>query len=144
MSSVSLINRSSHDGRAWLPWLAGWGGASVLGVVNGMARQFLYGSRMGKQPAHFTSTASLIVILAVYMLLLERRWPLPNRSTALGVGAAWAVLTVLFEFGFGHYVAGDSWSSLLEQYDVSRGHIWVVIPLGMATGPAVVREIHER
>ena len=37
------------------------------------------------------------------------------------IGAAWVVLTVIFEFGFGHYVDGKSWSELLENYNLPAG-----------------------
>ena len=50
-------------------------------------------------------------------------------------------LSVLFEFGFGHYVEGDSWADLLDNYDVSQGNIWILILLWIAVGPAIVRAV---
>ena len=40
--------------------------------------------------------------------MLDRRWPIPTRRTAFAIGGWWLALTALFEFGFGHYVAGKS------------------------------------
>jgi hypothetical protein len=45
-------------------------------------------------------------------------------------------MTVVFEFAFGHWVDGDSWSALLENYDVRAGKVWSLVPTAMAVGPA--------
>lgn len=82
-------------------------------------------------------------LLGGYMRLLQRRWPLSSRREALSIGAAWAGMTVAFEFGFGHWVAGDSWSALLENYDVTAGKVWALVPLEMATGPELARRLTQ-
>jgi hypothetical protein len=76
--------------------------------------------------------------------VLNRRWPIPTTRQALEIGAAWGVLTVAFEFGFGHYVAGESWAELLAAYDVTDGEVWILIPLWMAAGPATVSALDGR
>ncbi|HET7354577.1 MAG TPA: hypothetical protein VFJ11_11095, partial [Gaiellaceae bacterium] len=80
-------------------------------------------------------------LLGGYMWLLQRRWPLRTRRESVSVGAAWMGMTVAFEFGFGHWVAGDSWSALLENYDVTAGKVWVLVPGAMAAGPELVRRL---
>ena len=60
---------------------------------------------------------------------------------ALSVGAAWAALTVLFESAFGHWVEGESWSVVLEHYDVTEGNAWIVVPLAMTAGPELMRRL---
>jgi hypothetical protein len=122
-------------------WLLAWVGAPVLGVVNGAARETAYKDRVGESTANQISLASLITLLTVYFWVLQHRWPLPTRRAALSVGATWAALAVLFEFGFGHYVAGDSWDELLKNYDVTEGNLWILVVLWIAAGPAAVREL---
>lgn len=96
--------------------------------------------RVGDLAAHQISTASLIALLAAFFRILERRWPIPSRRSAFLIGGTWLALTVLFEFGFGHYVDGKSWSKLLENYDLTDGHIWILTLIWIAVGPAGVRE----
>lgn len=36
----------------------------------------------------------------------------------------WMILTVVFEFSFGHYVVGGSWSKLLSDYNILDGRVW--------------------
>jgi hypothetical protein len=47
----------------------------------------------------------------------------------------WLALTLAFEFGFFRYVAGRSWESLLEQYDVAKGHLWPFVLAAVALAP---------
>lgn len=122
-------------------WLLAWVGASALGVANGATRELTYADVVGDEAAHVISTASLLALLGGYVWLLQRRWPLGNRREALSVGAAWGALTVAFEFGFGHWVDGDSWSELLENYDVTAGKVWVVVPAAMVVGPELARRL---
>ena len=125
-------------------WILGWAGTAVLGVVNGATREALYADAVGEDAAGAISTGTLLGLLAGYMWLLERRWPLDGEREALSVGAAWAILTVGFETVFGHWVEGESWSTLLEQYDVRAGNVWVVVPAGMVVGPELARRLSAR
>jgi hypothetical protein len=122
-------------------WLIAWVGAPVLAIVNGAIRELVYKEQVGESTADQISVAPLIALLALYFWVLQRRWPLATRREALSMGAAWAALSVLFEFGFGHYVEGDSWADLLRTYDVTAENLWILIPLWIAAGPAVVRAL---
>lgn len=125
-------------------WLAAWLGLAVLGVGNGVARVELYEDAVGDQVAHQISTATLMILIAGYTWLLQRRWPLTSSRLAWQVGAAWALMTLAFEFGFGHYVTGNSWSTLLADYNVFDGRLWVLIPLTILLAPPVVRRTTTR
>jgi len=124
----------------WWPWLIAWVGAAVLGVANGVARATLYERRIGPWRAHYVSTATLLLLLSAYIRALSSAWPIASRGDALRIGGAWCALTIAFEFGFGRFVARDSWSALLDQYNVAQGKVWALIPLWMAIGPAVLRK----
>jgi hypothetical protein len=53
------------------------------------------------------------------------------------------VLTVAFEFGFGHWVDRKSWAELLENYDLRTGHVFLLVLLWVGIGPAVVRALRR-
>jgi hypothetical protein len=130
--------------RTFRNWIIAWLGGSVLGIVNGVARELTYKDRVGETTANQTSAASLTALLAIYFLALQRRWPLPSNRAALEVGASWVVLTVLFEFGFGHWVDGKSWDELFENYDITEGHLWLLVLLWIGAGPAATRAVTIR
>jgi hypothetical protein len=124
-------------------WTAAWAGFAVVATANGLSRG-LYAGRLGDDRAHQVSTATLVAALTPYVRAVDRRWPLPTARGAAGVGAAWVALTLAFEFGFGHYVAKQSWQTLLADYDLRRGRLWPVVLAAVATMPATAREIRLR
>ncbi|TDU87908.1 hypothetical protein EV138_1444 [Kribbella voronezhensis] len=120
-------------------WTVGWLGAAVLGVANGTVRNLVYQPRLDELAAHQLSTCTLIVLLTLYLVWLDRRWPLPSTATAVRTGAGWAVATLAFEFGLGLGVQHKALSALLADYDITSGRVWVLVPLWMLIGPALIR-----
>jgi hypothetical protein len=125
-------------------WLLAWVGTPVLAIGNGAARETLYADSVGDDAAHAISTGTLLALLSGYMWLLQRRWPLGSRRQALTVGASWAAMAVTFEFAFGHWVEGDSWSTLFASYDVTAGKAWILVPAALVVGPELVRRWETR
>jgi hypothetical protein len=112
-------------------------------MINGIARQAIYEGHVADLQAHQIATATLMVVFALYVWMLQRRWPIQMARTALAIGAVWVVLTVAFEFGFGHYVVGQSWAELLEAYNLANGRVWALVPLWTLVAPAVMRIIQQ-
>jgi hypothetical protein len=127
---------------SYRPYALAWLGLVVLGVTNGALRVALYDRRLGDQRAHQLSTATAVVLFAAYIYAVDRRWPPPSQRAAVGIGAAWSAATITFELGFGHYVAGTSWSELLHDYDIPDGRLWPLALATIATAPVVARKLH--
>lgn len=125
-------------------WTLAWLGGSVLGVVNGTIRELTYKERFGDRTAHQLSAVSLCTLLGGYFALLQRRWPIPTRSQALEIGAAWAGLTAAFDFGLGRYVDHKPWEELLRDYDLPGGRVWPLVLAWVAVGPMLTRELSGR
>lgn len=124
-------------------WLVGWSGLAVAGIANGAVREATYAHWTGEGTAHAVSTLALLGISAAYVGWLQGRWPLPSSPVAWRIGAVWMLLTLAFEFGFGHYVAGTSWSELLADYNLLKGRLWALVPLWILVAPAVVRRLRR-
>ena len=122
-------------------WLLAWLGGPVIGIANGVTRELVYADRVGDLTAHQISTATGVGLFALYFWILQRRWPLPTTRAALAAGGVWLVLTVAFEFGFGHWGDGKSWGELLADYNVLKGHLWPLVLAWLLVGPAVARRV---
>jgi hypothetical protein len=61
----------------------------------------------------------------------------PAAGTLAGIAALWLGSTVAFELGFFHSVGGKSWETLLEQYDVGKGHLWPFVLAALGASPFV-------
>ena len=138
------VRRRLRKDKVLRRWLVAWVGASVLGVTNGTLRELAYKDEVGERAAGQISTGTLIAILTLYFWALDRRWPILTNRSALTIGAAWVVMTIVFEFGFGHYVDGDSWSELLENYNVAAGSLWILVVVWIGLGPLAIRTMRDR
>jgi peptidoglycan biosynthesis protein MviN/MurJ (putative lipid II flippase) len=128
----------------WGPWLLGWCGLLVLALANGTLRALVTQPRLGETAARALATAILLAALTALVWWLHRRRPIPTSRQAWAIGAAWVVLTLAFEFGWGGLVAGLPWSTMLADYDLSAGRIWILVPIWTALAPTVVRRAQLR
>lgn len=128
----------------WLWSLLAWLGFAVLAVACGAARVKLLQPLVGEQTAHVIGT---LAVCALFLWLIGRftAWT-ETRETPrlLALGAFWALATIAFEFGFGHYVAGHSWQKLLADYDITAGRVWVLVLLTVGLGPLAVARLSGR
>lgn len=104
-----------------------WFPMVVLAIVNGAIREKLYRKFLSELSAHQLSTFSALLLFALYFWFITGHWQLDSSSQALLIGVMWFVMTVLFEFVFGHYVMKHSWQKLFSDYNIFKGRFWIVI-----------------
>ncbi len=106
----------------------------VLAILNGAMRDLILAPRIGDTIARAISTVVLcgLILLVTWYTI---RWVEPRGpKQAIAVGAFWLVLTMCFEFGAGWY-AGKPWSVIMEDYNIIRGRIWVLVPVVTLVAP---------
>ncbi|MDI6884991.1 MAG: hypothetical protein QMD22_01305 [archaeon] len=54
------------------------------------------------------------------------------------IGTFWVILTVLFEFIFFHYGRGESWDTLLANYNILKGRLWIFVLVTVFIAPLLV------
>jgi hypothetical protein len=121
-----------------IKYIAAWFGMMVLAVLNGLARDRLYGPRVGELAGHQFSTATLLILFGLYFYGLERLWPLYSRQTAWAIGVVWLIMTLVFEMALGRFVARATWKGMLADYNVLAGRLWILVPVWVLCGPYVV------
>jgi hypothetical protein len=122
-------------------YIIAWIGLVAIAIVNGTIREKGYGSLISELRAHQLSTLIGIVLFGGYMIGLMRIWALTSIRQALLIGFIWLVMTVVFEFFFGHYVMGHSWDRLLQDYNLSQGRVWVLVLIWTTFGPYILYRI---
>ncbi|MFB2983293.1 hypothetical protein [Microseira sp. BLCC-F43] len=115
---------------AWIPMV-------FIGVINGILREVTYGKYLNELRPHQVSTATGVLLLGLYIFLVARLWGFESPTQALIIGCIWLALTVGFEFIFGHYIAGHSWSKLLADYNIFAGRLWSIVLLWVAVAPVL-------
>jgi hypothetical protein len=119
--------------RAVLIWCA----LLVIASINGIAREAVLIPRIGDVAGRAVSTVALSVLIII-LTWISIAWIAP-RSTlqAWVVGVIWVALTLAFEFLAGHYVFHNPWSRLLEDYNVLRGRLWILVLVTTLVSPRV-------
>jgi len=108
----------------------------ILAIINGVIRNKFYTPKIGEYPGHVVSTIIGIcfVVVLTYLFLRFIRIDYSNLDLLL-IGGFWVILTVLFEFVFGHYVIGHSWGKLLADYNILQGRLWSLFLLAELISP---------
>ena len=113
----------------------------VVASVNGAIREALLIPVLGDIVGRAVSTLMLCV-LVLLLTSLTIRWirPLSGRETWV-VGGLWVELTLTFEFLAGHFLFGNPWTQLLEDYNVFRGRIWILVLITIAVAPRLCARV---
>jgi len=127
---------SQHQGMLLVYGLVAWLAFMISGVLNGLFRVAVLQASMREYPAHLVSTlllsAALLVEISVFLQMVGEY----SQGRLIALGVMWTLLTVLFEFGFGRAV-GQSWATLLENYDVPHGRIWPLVLIVLLLTPVI-------
>jgi hypothetical protein len=123
--------------KIFLSALGIWCVLTVMAVLNGVFRIAVLEPLLGIFPgAHIASTLLLLAIILLisffYIRNSTHEW---GKNELFIIGLLWLVLTVGFEFLFGHYVAGVSWKALCVDYNVMKGRIWILVPIAVFSAP---------
>jgi len=116
-----------------------------IAIINGIIRNSVYLPYVGELTAHqiSTVTASLAIVLVSYFMLGSKVEKVSN-SRLLFLGLGWVVATILFEFGFGHYIMGNSWEKLLADYNLLQGRVWALFLLVVFITPLTVKKLRSK
>lgn len=127
----------------WIRAIVTWLGLAFLAIANGVFREAVIAPRVSAETAHVVSTLSLCLLILL-LTWVAIPWIAPaSTSEAFSIGLLWFLTTVAFEFGFGRLVAGKSWSTLLADYDLTAGRIWILVLLATLTAPYLTARLHE-
>jgi hypothetical protein len=103
--------------RALIVWLTLIAVEFIHGIVRAIFLVPVAGDFRSRQIGVFTGS---VLILAVAYLLVP--WlKVSDKNSLVSIGVVWLVLTVAFEFSFGHFVFGRSWGDLASDYNIFRG-----------------------
>lgn len=99
-------------------------------IANGMLRELVLKQLVPAPAAEAISVATGIAIMLVLTRFLLRRLSGKATTELVRASVTLVLLTVAFEFLFGHYVDRKSWSELLANYELWNGKLW---PIALAT-----------
>ena len=82
---------------------------------------------LGEHAAHQLGTVLYLIVQFIIIYLFIRKVKIKDVKTLLWIGIFWVVITIIFEFVFGHYVMGHSWQKLFANYKLLNGRLRVLV-----------------
>ena len=117
----------------------------VAAILNGIFRNSFITPKVGEHAGHVLSTIIFICVILIGTYLFISNLKIGYTKTdLLLIGAFWLILTILFEFVFGHYVIGNSWNTLLADYDILKGRVWSLVLLTTFIAPLLIGIILQK
>lgn len=121
-----------------------WCIIAVFAIANGIFRENFLELYLGEPIALPVSgiTLSIIIFTITFLLfkLIEKNRPL----IYLYIGIQWVVMTLLFEFLFGHFVMNRSWQELFQVFHVFEGNLFLLALLVSLFSPIIVSKMRKR
>ena len=113
-----------------------------VAIINGIFRERLYRDMVGELAAHQISTAILsIAFIAVAYSMVGNIVSEADTFKLFAIGALWVIMTIVFEFGFGHYVDQVTLDKLLNDYNILKGRIWLIFLIVELCTPYIIKMI---
>lgn len=115
-----------------------------IAFINGALRNFIYKPYVGDLVAHQISTfIAVIALFCVSYAMLKDTMTKTSTIISLVMGLLLVAATVLFEFGFGHYIAKNTWEQLFNDYNVLKGRVWGLLLLSVSVTPYFIKKLTE-
>ncbi len=114
---------------------------ALLAIINGLFRENILIPSLGLHMATPVSGILLSIIVVIVTYLFSPVLGKHHTLTHLFIGLQWVLMTLLFEFLFGHYVMGRSWTSLLQVFDIMKGDLMILVLLVSLISPLFVARI---
>jgi len=114
--------------KIYLKALGIWFLMCIIAIFNGIIRNAVYSPIVGEYLGHIISSIILICIFSLVIALYYNniKGKYENRDP-LYIGVLWLIMTIAFEFIFGHYIVGHSWELLFADYNIFQGKIWILV-----------------
>ena len=118
-----------------------WVALAISAIIVAIFRNGVLLPLLGEQSAHQIGTLIFLIVQFVIIYLFIKRINLKENRSALFIGIFWLILTIIFEFLFGHYVMGHPWERLFADYNILRGRLWSFVLLNDLLAPIISNKI---
>ena len=121
----------------YLKSLGIWFILAVSAIVVATFRIGVFLPPFGEQTAHQLGTILYLIVQFLIIYFFIKKMKIKETKTLLRIGILWVVITIIFEFVFGHFVMGHPWQKLFADYNLLNGRLWVLVLLNNLAAPLI-------
>lgn len=118
-----------------------WVLLALVAIINGVVRDKLLAPLIGARLSLPLSGVSLSLLIFCVTLIFVPVLAISSPCAFLYVGVIWVLLTLVFEFIFGHYVAGEPWGKIVEVFYIHKGNLYLLALVAAALSPFLAAKI---
>ena len=113
----------------------------VVAIVNGIFREKLLVPMIGAEIALPLSGVLLASMVFLISLMSVRFFYSSKIKTYFLIGFVWVMLTLSFEFLFGHFILGRSWEEILKVFDIQKGDLFIIVLFITGISPWIAAKV---
>jgi hypothetical protein len=117
---------------------------AAAAIGNGLLRESFLLPWLGNNAALPLSGISLAVFVFLIIYACLPIFGSQRKTYYLVIGLFWTVCTLLFEFGFGHYIAGKSWRDIAQVFNPEQGNLFSLVLLVILFSPLLAAWLRRR
>lgn len=112
--------------------LSAWFLMLIFAIINGILRNEWYSIFVGEYWGHvISSIIAMYAFSVIIQTIFQQNQGSYDIRDPLKIGLSYILMTVSFEFFFGHYIAGHILEYLLADYNILNGRIWSLVLLNI-------------
>ncbi|TKB07626.1 hypothetical protein [Desulforhopalus sp. IMCC35007] len=118
-----------------------WVLMAIAAIVNGGLRDRVIAKVIGDHIALPLSGVSLSIIILIIVYFTIAAFGTISATTYRMIGLYWLMITVIVEFGFGHYIGGRPWSELFQVLNITTGNLFLLVLIVTTLSPWLVAKL---
>ena len=113
----------------------------IAAILNGIFRDSVLVPTIGANLALPLSGILLSILVFIITLAFISFFDSTEPKVYICIGLFWVLLTLSFEFLFGHYVIGKSWLEILQVLNILKGELFLLVLFVSAVSPWLAAKV---
>ena len=113
----------------------------IVAIINGVAREKILTPLIGSSFSLPLSGITLSVLVLVVTYFTIPFIGEVKTGSYLYIGLLWVILTLSFEYLFGHYVTGKPWYEINQVFNILKGNLFILVLIVSAVSPWVAAKL---
>ncbi len=113
----------------------------VAAIFNGVFREKVLVPLIGENLALPLSGILLAALVFLVTLMSVSFIGASEQKIYIWVGLFWLVLTLSFEFLFGHFIVGKSWQEIIQVFNIQKGDLFIIVLFITVISPLVAAKL---